>query len=275
MALGKRKYSSMSRGSRGGRMSSKYKTSGFRKYGKKLRSLGGYKASAIGARVARIERTIETKEGSRIFSGTNLAIQHNNILLLTSSLLFTTNGTNDPMGSAEGQRVGDRITLKGVAVSLFLQNQAQRPKVFYRVMVIKCAKGDTPTRATLFKGIVGNKMIDQMNTERYTIVQQKVFTITAQGAMAWTSANVPAGYPLTINGADAIGGVGTKICKMWIPGSKLARNGVVQYENASGQPKFFDYHLAILAYDWFGTPQDANNVGAVSDGWVKMYYKDA
>lgn len=228
-------------------------------------------------RISRLERTIETKEGLRTFSGgKNIAIQHNNIYTLTNSLLFTNYGTGDPMAGV-GLRIGDRICFRGVAIKLMLQNQAERPKVFYRVMVIKSAKGDAPTRATLFKGLTGdpgNKMIDQINTERYTIIAQKSLNCVASGAAAWTTVNAT-GVPRTENGATQIGGVGTKIVSMWIPGRKLARNGVVTYENESTQPKFFDYHLIILAYDWFGTPQDVNNVGAVSDGWVKLYYRDA
>lgn len=270
---GKRKYSAISRGARSGRMASKYRSTMFRKYGKKLRT-AGYKGDALGVRVARIERTIETKEGLRTFSGgTNIALAHNNIYSLTNTLLFTNYGTNDPMAST-GQRIGDKISLRGVGIKLMLQNQAERPRVFYRIMLIKSAKGDAPTRATLFKGMVGNKMLDQINTERYTIVASKSVNVTAVGAMAWTTTNIQ-GVPRTENGGTAIGGVATKIVSMWVPGRKLSKNGVIIYENESTQPKFFDYHLIILAYDWFGTPQDVNNVGAVSDGWIKMYYQDA
>lgn len=230
--------------------------------------------SNLNDRVARIERTIETKEGLRTFSGgPNIALAHNNIYSLTNSLLFTNYGTNDPM-AATGQRVGDRITLRGISIKLLVQNQAERPKVYYRIMVIKSAKGDSPTRATLFKGLSGNKMIDQLNTERYDIIAAKVINVVAEGNAAWSTTNI-AGVPRTENGATQIGGIGTKIVSMWIPGRKLAKDGVVIYENESTQPKFFDYHLIVLAYDWYGTPQDVNNVGAVSDGWVKQYYQDA
>lgn len=227
-------------------------------------------------RVARIERTIETKEGLRLFTGgTNLAVPHNNLIVLTSTLLQTTNGSGDPM-DAIGQRIGDAISLKGVAIKLFLQNQAQRPKVFYRVMVVKTAKGDVPDRAKLFKQIAANKMIDQVNTERYTILAQRVCNITSTGSQAWTTqTGVLGGVPLSQNGSDVIGAIGTKIVSMWIPGSKFARNGQIIYENSGTQPKFYDYHLVVLCYDWFYTPQDVNNVGAVNEGWVKLYYKDA
>lgn len=230
-------------------------------------------SNRLAKRVKRIERTIETKEGLRTFSGTNLALPHNNIVSLSGTLLWTNYGTNDPMADI-GQRIGDQVYLKGLGIKLFIQNQAERPKVYYRVMVIKSAKGDAPTRATLFKGLVGNKMIDQLNTERYTVLASKRVTATCVGNSAWTTTNL-SGVPRTENGATQIGGVGTKIVSMWIPGRKFTKGGVIQYESGTTQPKFFDYHLIIMAYDWFGTPQDVNNVGAVSDGWIKQYFTDA
>jgi hypothetical protein len=56
-------------------------------------------------------------------------------------------------------------------------------------MLIKMAKGDTINRATLFKGAADNKMIDQLNTERYTVVAQK--TLTVQPPNAAPSGVVP------------------------------------------------------------------------------------
>lgn len=38
----------------------------------------------------------------------------------------------------------------------------------YRILVVKCAKGDTPTSSTIWTGTSGNKMIDTINSERYT-----------------------------------------------------------------------------------------------------------
>lgn len=268
----KRKYSSYAKGGKVGRMGNKYVSSGLKsafKSGRVLKDL-----QQLRKRMRTIDRSIETKEGLRSFSGgTNIALAHNNIYSLNNSLLSTNYGNEDPM-NAQGQRIGDQVTFKGIAVRMMLQNQAQRPKVFYRIMVVRSAKADAPTRATLFKGLSGNKMIDQFNTERYTILASKRVNVTAMGNGAWTTASAT-GVPNTDNGATQIGGVGTKIVNLWISGKKFGRNGIVQYENATSQPKFYDYHLIVMAYDWFGTPQDVNNVGAVSDGWIKQYYKDA
>ena len=71
-------------------------------------------------------------------------------------------------------------------------------------------------------------------------------------------------------------GIATRYCTMWIPGAKFGRGGRIQYENQSTtQVKFFDYRICILAYDWQGTPQDANTVGNVNDIITTLYFKDA
>jgi hypothetical protein len=62
---------------------------------------------------------------------------------------------------------------------------------------------------------------------------------------------------------------------MWIPGTKFGHGGNIQYESTSGvQGKFYDYQICILAYYWFGTPQDANVVGNLNESITKLYFKD-
>lgn len=134
------------------------------------------------------------------------------------------------------------------------------------------AKGDTLNRANFFKGAADNKMIDQYNRERFTIVAQKIVNVTAPNNTA-SSLIVASGIP---NAATSAGITGNKIVSMWVPGRKFGRGGLIQYENNStNQVKFYDYRLAVVAYDWYGTPQDLNNVGFINDGFVKIYFKDA
>lgn len=136
-------------------------------------------------------------------------------------------------------------------------------------MVIKCAKGDTIDRTTLFKGDSTNKMIDQINTERFTIIAQKIFNIVP----ALNTASVVGVNGVLTNSSYA--GIATKTFKLWIPGRKFGRGGNVIFEDASTQPKFFDYRLVFVAYDWFGTPQDINTVGKINELYTKLYFKDA
>ena len=51
--------------------------------------------------------------------------------------------------------------------------------VTFRLVFVKCAKGDVPTRDSLFTGSSGNKMLDYINKERYTVLAQKFFKIKA------------------------------------------------------------------------------------------------
>ena len=70
----------------------------------------------------------------------------------------------------------------------------------------------------------------------------------------------------------------TKIVKFYIPGRKITRSGILQYEGGSGQIKFFDYHFIIYAYSNYGTVDlaaTAFNVAYLNDCYIKMHYKDA
>jgi hypothetical protein len=227
-----------------------------------------------------IGRTVETKESQeRANTGTQIQeVPHNNILLLKNQTranavfnMFTMdNGTGDPMASNTGSRIGDQIQLKGVSIKMFLENPIDRSNTYYRIMVIRGAKGETFTRETLFKGKSANKMMDVINTERFSIVAQKIVNLKSANGTA--SAIGLTGIP----GNAVNAGTATRLVSMWIPGTKFGRNGNIQYESGSAvQVKFYDYRIVILCYDWFGTPQDANNVGKVNDLIATLYYKDA
>lgn len=229
-------------------------------------------------RIRTLERMIETKEG-RLKTNTNLGISHNNISVLANKYggdlnpFYTTNGTADPMDNS-GQRIGDSITVRGLLFKAFFENALQRSKVHYKIWLVRMAKGDTLTRATFFKDNCDNKMIDQINTERYTIVASKKFTISASNA---GPGNVEAitGVPRQST-TNPIGGQATRAVSIWVPGRKFGRNGVVRYENTSStQVKFYDYRWVVMAYDWFGTAQDTNQVGELNEAYVKLYFKDA
>lgn len=169
-----------------------------------------------------------------------------------------------------GNRVGDSFACKGLVIRGFFENALGRAKVWYRVMLVKAAKGDTIDRSTLFKGDSNNRMIDQVNTERFKIIAQKIFTINTSNV----APNAVDLYGVPSGGTAA--GMGTKLFKMWIPGYKFGRGGLIQFENASTtQVKFFDYRLVVVAYDWFGTPADVNNVGRINELYTKIYFKDA
>ena len=68
----------------------------------------------------------------------------------------------------------------------------------------------------------------------------------------------------------------TKVFSITLPGSKFGKNGVIQYENASQQTKFFDYHLLFFAYSNYSTSATLGfYVARVNDAFVRLKYKDA
>lgn len=225
----------------------------------------------------RVNRMIETKEG-QYKTASNVGFYQNQVAVLQCPALggdlnpfYLVPGTQDPMAQNTGQRIGDQVTVKGLKIVGFFENALQRPKVFYRLMLIKCSKGDSINRNTLFKNDSDNKMIDVINTERFNVIAQKVFTVSVSNAgnSAVNSAGVP------VNNAS-VAGVPSRIVRMWIPGYKFGRGGNIQFESGvNGQLKFFDYRLVLLVYDWYGTPQDINIVGQINELYTKVYYKDA
>lgn len=229
----------------------------------------------LAKKVRRIDRAIETKEGCRRI--TNVNIGHNNVTVFNDSdgnvfnPFISAQGATDPMGAGGMVRVGDKIQIKGLLFKFFVEASLQRSKVYFRFMLVRMAKGDTLNRANLFKDACGNKMIDQINTERFTIVAQKIINVSAPNNTA-SSLNAVTGVPNALSYAIT----GNKVFSMWVPGAKFGKDGVITYENNStNQVKFYDYRLCCVAYDWYGTPQDTNNVGFINDGYVKVYFKDA
>lgn len=277
MPLGKRKFTTgRGRVVRGRKVSASY-ASRF----KRARTAGrtGYaNIMRVSSQVRAISRMIETKEGTHT-SPTNVPLAHNKVYIVQASTggdlnpLATGQSSTDPMAANTGARIGDRITIKGMMIRGFLENSLNRSKVYYRLMLIKCPRGQNPTIAnSLYKGCSSNKMLDQVNTEKFTIVWQKIFTASAAN-------NPPAS--VNVDGTPATGGpagIATRTFKAWIPGSKLTRGGHLVYENGSSTPKFFDYRLAICVYDWFGSPSGDlvdTFVGRLNEMYTKIYFKDA
>lgn len=212
---------------------------------------------------------IETKEGTRTIS--NIQLPHNNLTVFSLNPFLSSTGTGDPMDQNTMNRIGDQIFVKGLLIKFFVETSLNRSNVFFKFYFVRMAKGDTLDRTTFFKNCSGNKMIDQINTERYTVLASRQVRVT-------TPNNAPSGLTIAsgVPNGTSQGIAGTKIVQMWIPGTKFGKGGKVQYENGSQlQTKFFDYKMCAVAYDWYGTPQDTNNVGFINEGYMKLYFKDA
>lgn len=225
----------------------------------------------------KMNKTIETKQ-SVYTAPDSIEISHNNfITIVNGNLLQTTQGITDPRTTNTANRIGDSIFLKGVSLKMMLELNSRYSDVTFRLLVVKTARGVTLDRATLFNGLSGNKMIDTLNTERYTIIAQKFFKMKAPnyGSAVDDGAGgipQPSGYGQV---AASTYSRATKIVKLWLPGTKFSKSGKITYEDGSSQVKFFDYHVLLYAYSNYTTLQDLWNVARLNDYVQVMYYQDA
>lgn len=224
--------------------------------------------------VANNNKMLETKKSVQSNSD-GVELGHNGILVRSSNLLQTSQGGADPNNSNTLNRIGDKITLSGLSVKCMFELNERYSMATFRIFIVKSAKGDVPTSATLWTGLSGNKMIDTFNKERFTILASKRFTIKQH-----STGMDPEGIQ-TIGGGFAEGiptiSRATRIVKLWVPGNKLIKNKSLTYENASTQPKFYDYHLIYYAYSNYSTTSGIGgfNVGRINDEVIQLYYKDA
>lgn len=231
------------------------------------------------AGVKRLNSMIETKEGC-VKTSANQAYSHNTVSVVnftpSANMFSRTSGTDDPMGVSALKVIGDACCIRGVKATFFIENSLARPKVYYRLMLLKGPRG--AVFWDCFKGITGNLMIDQMNTEKYKIIASKTFNVTPSNSMANTvSAELGhQGEPQEVWSSATInsGGTASKIVDFWIPGKNFGRNGNIQYENATDNLKFFDYRWVMCVYDWYGSAA-GNQVGRINEGYCKIYFKDA
>jgi len=240
--------------------------------GKKSRISPQILKAATAAVKSRFHKMVESKRSVHT-SSDGLEISHNSWITCDGNMLETTQGVKDPMSAGVDNRIGDQINLSGVSIKFMVELNERYSDVTFRVFVIRSAKGDTPTDGTLFSGISGNKMIDTINTERYTVIKSKTFKVVAanNGVDAATSTGGLVNADTNLRYSRP-----TRIVKLWIPGSRIGRNGKVTYENGTSQPKFFDYKVLLFAYSNYST-QAAGGwyVGRLNDYVRTLHYKDA
>jgi len=255
--------------------------------GRKIQAAKTIQQAVRKAIIANNKKTLEVKTAvSTVSDGTQ--IYHNNFITLDSKLLETTQGVKDPNTSHTECRIGDQITLRGCKIKVMAEINERYGDVSFRLMVVKAAKGDAPTRATLFTGLTGNKMLDTINKERYTVMFQKFFKIKGApmsvtdttggtGSVGTTLPPATAGifYAAAGQQTSNFQSRATKIIKAWIPGKAFGRNGVIHYENNGTQVKFFDYHVLLYAYSNYSTDQDVWYVGRCNDYINQLYFTDA
>lgn len=224
------------------------------------------------ALIAYTNKNVEVKRSTTSISD-GLEVLHNNFITLDANVLRSTQGVGDPMNSSYSCRIGDEIKLRGLSLKMMLELNERYSDVTYRIILVRCAKNDTPTRTNLFAGVSGNKMLDTFNSERFTILYNKLVKMRAPnsstfgGLSGFTGVNTQASGETTLSRA-------TKIVKIWIPYKAFTKSGVLRYEQGSEQTKFYDYQLLLYAYSNYSTNQDLYYVGRCNDYVRTMYFTD-
>lgn len=209
-------------------------------------------------------------------------ISHNSFInIFPNNLLATTPGVNDPTSGNTQNRIGDKITLLKCSLRMMLELNERYSDVTYRIIVTKSARGDTPNINTLWKGLSGNKMLDEINYERYSVIYQKWGKMKAPGmtmGVGGTSTATGSGVAYAADNAQGnYQSRATRILKIDIPGYKFAKDGIIQYEGPANSTlqKMFDYNVFVYAYSNYSTSSALGfYVLAVNDAFVRLHYKD-
>jgi len=248
-----------------------------KKYGK---AKAAPAASVLQAAIRRTLFKNAESKNSQSSANDNQPIGHNSwINVSQNQILYTSQGLTDPENNNVANRIGDKITLTKVECRGMFELDQRYSDVSYRIMVIKAAKGDTPTTSNIWRGISGNKMLDDFNYERFSIIYQKWGKLKASntgGKDYLTGAtNVGSGIIDVSSGQPVYQSRTTKIIRFTIPVKKFSKDGVIQYENGGAQQKFFDYHILVYAYSNYATAEALGwNVMWVNDFFTRLTYKD-
>lgn len=251
-----------------------------RRYGKKTVAAVSKIQAVVRRQIAiNNKKNLEIKKS--IFSATDgTQIAHNSFITVDNNPFSTSQGTKNPDNSIFDNRIGDKITLRGMKMTFMFELNERYSDVTLRILVVKCAKGDSPTASTLFNGISGNKIIDTINTDRFTVVYQKYLKMKSPNI---ASNGTPSGGALTgagtfdmLNPQITLLSRATKIHKVWLPYKVFSKSGVIQYENGSSQLKFFDYKVLVYAYSNYSTSDVLGfNVARVNEYINQLYFTDA
>jgi len=256
-----------------------------KKYGTSVKKANA-SASVIQSAVRRaLQKNLEKKQS--LYSSTDyIQIQHNSFVNLDTAVLATTPGIYDPNTGNTANRIGDQITLKRVEFRIMLELNERYSQCTYRIMIVKTAKADVPTISTLWVGLSGNKMLDNYDRERYTVLYEKwgeiKNTAVGGGLNVTTDSTTLAPSTGLYYGSSGNNNFNraTKIVKFSIPYKTFTKSGIIQYENGISQVKMYDYYVLVYAYSNYSTLAPTGvtagyNVLAVNDYVKILHYTDA
>jgi len=207
------------------------------------------------------------------------------LTLLHSSPLYTTQGVKDPETTNVECRIGDEVTPVSLSIRFMVALYPQYNVIHFRWLLIRSPQNDIPTKANLFKGLSVNKQLDEIDTERYTIIKQKRFSIRRASSGVSNANNTfstiaegPLLYTGQVYGGFLTQGYLPKLVNISIPGKVFGKK--LKYLSGSPAPKNWQYTSFLLSYNCEQATSDGTGVYgssvAVMDDYISCFkFKDA
>lgn len=213
------------------------------------------------SRIARqvVLRAAEDKEKTTSHGKTEL---NHNTLTFVGSLNSATSTHMPGQGSGDTQRNGDKIIARGFNVHMLLGQKNDRPNVTFRVIVVAQRPGTGVLNyAALFKNVSGNGMLDEINTDKVTVLYQRYWKpLKSLG-------NTTLVHPPV--GEDYYDGREYTFTKKFF----ISRKKMYKFEeDGSMVHNDKELYLYVLPYDAYGT-LGADNIAYVQV-WSKFKFKD-
>lgn len=214
--------------------------------------------------LAKAIKTLSLKNSETKTSGyttANIALYHN-LNYYKGNLFATSQGLLDQTGFATGNRIGDEVIARGMAIKFHLSCARLSPNCIFKVWVFRYRSTLALQDTNFWCGVDGaggnmDRVVDMPNTEKIKIL--KTFTIQHQP-----------NYCFVVDAGGAYSEkVQSTLKQIYIP----LKNEKIRYdgENAT-TPRFTDIGFAVLAYDYNTTLQ--TDVRGLLTYSYKFYYKD-
>ena len=209
---------------------------------------------------------------------------HMSVTVLDNRPYYSTQGITNPNGAADSAiastaRIGDMVLAKGVRYRMFVENNERFAQVKHRFMFVRGPFGGlAPSITTLFMGRSDNKLIDDINTSRFTILYDKTHTIYNSGLIASPVTQIQDVITAvglgTYSSANVSTQPGCRVITIYIPYAKNNKPKALHYTaDATGDPKDFAYYLLYLPYVVQNTSTTLN-VCKLNDMNKVFYFKD-
>ncbi len=192
-----------------------------------------------------LRSTLETKTVGK--TDENVQLFHNKALY-QGALLATSQGVSDPDNqSGNAARVGDEVLLRNVNVRFWLSNKLDRPNVMYKLFLFWYTEGQTLSDTLCFFTQT-NKMLDRINNENISIIDQK--TVFSKNMYLNGTEKFEHSQLCTLNGN-------------W-KGKKII------YDQGGSTPKKRNIGFCVVCYDAYGTLQ-TDNIASIAYNYATRF----